>query len=83
MPRQVVNQSASYDEVFEKNADIQQKLRSREFPRPGGNRNISDIDLRNWENLYMTSLKILKQNELFKDVSDNMNRFELSIEHYW
>ena len=31
----------------------------------------------------MTSLKILKKNELFKDVADNMNRFELIIEHYW
>ena len=31
----------------------------------------------------MTSLKILKKSELFKDVADNMNRFELIIEHYW
>ena len=31
----------------------------------------------------MTSLKILKKSDLFKDVADNMNRFELSIEHFW
>ena len=31
----------------------------------------------------MTSLKILKKNELYKDVADNMNRFELIIDHYW
>lgn len=31
----------------------------------------------------MTSLKILKKTELYKDVADNMNRFELIIEHYW
>ena len=31
----------------------------------------------------MNSLKILKKSELFKDVADNMNRFELIIEHYW
>ena len=56
--------------------EIAQKLESREFPRPGGNRNISEIDLRTWESLYMTSLKILKKTELFKDVTDNMSRFE-------
>ena len=66
--------STSYDAVFEHNPEISKKLRSKTFPRPGGNRNISDIDLRNWENLYMTSLKILKKSELFKDVADNMQR---------
>ena len=88
-PRQAAQQmqttegTASYEKVFENNPEIAQKLQNRKFPRPGGNRNISDIDLRSWENLYMTSLKILKKSELFKDVADNMNRFELIIEHYW
>lgn len=75
--------SASYDAVFEKNPEIIKKLRSETFPRPGGNRNISDIDLRSWENLYMTSLKILKKSDLYKDVADNMQRQELYIENYW
>jgi len=76
-------QSPAYDRVFEQNPEIAQKLRSRQFPRPGGNRNISDIDLRSWENLHMTSLKILKKMDLYKDVADNMNRCEQWIEHYW
>ena len=80
---QTTEGTASYEKVFENNPEIAQKLQNRKFPRPGGNRNISDIDLRSWENLYMTSLKILKKSELFKDVADNMNRFELIIEHYW
>ena len=72
--KQFQSSSASYDAVFENNPEIRRKLRSKTFPRPGGNRNISDIDLRNWENLYMTSLKILKKSELYKDVADNMQR---------
>ena len=76
-------QSASYDAVFEHNPEIRRKLQTKTFPRPGGNRNISDIDLRNWENLYMTSLKILKKSELYKDVADNMQRQELIIENQW
>lgn len=31
----------------------------------------------------MTSLKILKKTELFKDVADNMSRFEQLIEILW
>lgn len=56
------------------------------FPKAGGNRLISEIDLRTWENLFIQSLKILKKTELFKDVADNMannDLHELRIENCW
>ena len=49
------------------------------FPKPGGNRLISEIDLRTWETLYVQSLKILKKTELFKDVADNMSSVDLHV----
>ena len=45
--------------LFEKNPEIAEKLKNRHFPKAGGNRKISDIDLRSWETLYMKSLRIL------------------------
>ena len=73
----------TYSDFFEREPQVKAKLNSRQFPKPGGNRRISDIDLRAWENLYMKSLKILKMDNLYKDVAENMQRFELLIEYQW
>ena len=61
-PRQINTrvENKQYDMLFEKNPDIAEKLKNRHFPKAGGNRKISDIDLRSWETLYMKSLRILR-----------------------
>lgn len=68
--------------MFE-NLEVSEKLNPKRFPKFGSNRNVSEIDLRNWENLYMQSLKVLKKTDLFKNVADNISSQELRVEYYW
>lgn len=59
--------NGTFIEMFETD-EVAEKLNQKKFPKAGSNRSISEIDLRQWENLYIQSLKILKKNEMFKDI---------------
>ncbi len=72
-------------DLFETN-EVAQKLNQQNFPKAGSNRVISELDLRTWESLYIQSLKILKKNELFRDIAENMSNLdmhELRIDYCW
>ena len=58
-------------------------LNQKNFPKAGSNRKISELDLRTFESLYINSLKILKKQELFRDIADQLNYNELKMDHYW
>lgn len=71
--------------IFE-TQEVAEKLNSFSFPKAGSNRLISELDLRTWENLYIQSLKVLKKNELFRDIAENMSNLdmhELRIDYCW
>lgn len=77
----------SFSEIFE-NDEVRELLKQQQFPKQGSNRKISEIDLRQWETLYMQSLKVLKKNELFKEMADNfVNQqdtvHDFKIDYYW
>ena len=66
---------------------MEQNLNQRHFPKSGSNRKVSELDLRTWESLYIKSLKVLKKNELFKDIAENIvatyEYHELKIDYFW
>ena len=77
----------SFSDIFE-NDEVRELLKQQQFPKQGSNRKISEIDLRQWETLYMQSLKVLKKNELFKEMADNfVNQqdtvHDFKIDYYW
>ena len=75
----------NFSKVFE-TEEVQRKLAQENFPKVGSNRSISELDLRTWETLYIQSLKILKKNELFRDIAENMSDLqthELRIDYFW
>ena len=77
----------SFSDIFE-NDEVRELLKQQQFPKQGSNRKISEIDLRQWETLYKQSLKVLKKNELFKEMADNfVNQqdtvHDFKIDYYW
>ena len=82
-PQQPNQGAQTYEEVFVNEEEQYRRLKSRQFPRAGSNRRITDIDLRQWESLYMTSVKILKQHDLYRDVSNSAQRSDLMLENHW
>lgn len=73
--------NANFSELFEHSE--QPKV---SFPKQGSNRAINQLDLRTWESLYIQSLKVLKKNELFRDIAENMSGLdmhEMRIDYCW
>jgi hypothetical protein len=70
--------------VFE-TQEVEARLKQSNYPKPGSNRSLSEIDLRSWENLYIKSLRILKVKDLFKDIADNITSepHEIKVDYSW
>jgi len=76
----------SFAEIFEGN-DVQHVLDQSNYPKAGSNREVSELDLRTWESLFIKSVKVLKKNELFRDIAENIvgpfPYHELKIDYFW
>lgn len=77
-------QNQHFSDVFE-TQDVANRLNQSNYPKSGSNRNLSEIDLRSWENLYIKSLRILKVKELYKDIAENITSepHEIKVDYSW